>query len=61
MNKEQEEAPLEDPRVRRNRLAQERHAIRSEEQRVVDVSQRVVQRVVRSDVHRATDASRRVT
>jgi hypothetical protein len=26
MNKEEEEAPLEDPRVRLNRLAQERHA-----------------------------------
>ncbi len=38
MNKEQEEAPLEDPRVRRNHLARERHAIRSEEQRVVDAS-----------------------
>jgi hypothetical protein len=36
MNKEQEEAPLEDPGVRRNRLAQERHAARSEEQLVVD-------------------------
>jgi hypothetical protein len=26
MNEEKEEAPLEDPRVRWNRLAQERHA-----------------------------------
>jgi hypothetical protein len=26
MNKEEEEAPLEDSRIRRNRFAQERHA-----------------------------------
>jgi hypothetical protein len=29
MNEEEEESPLEDPRVRRNRLARERYAARS--------------------------------
>jgi hypothetical protein len=28
MNEEEEEAPLEDPRIRRNRLAWERHVVR---------------------------------
>jgi hypothetical protein len=30
MNEEEEEAPLEDQRLRRNRLARERHAVRFE-------------------------------
>jgi hypothetical protein len=36
MNEEEEEAALEDLRVRQNYLAQERHAVRSEEQRATD-------------------------
>jgi hypothetical protein len=39
MKEEEEEAPLEDPCVCRNCLAQERHAAQSEEQHAVDVSQ----------------------
>jgi hypothetical protein len=38
MNEEEEEAPLEGPPVRRNRLARERHAARSKEQCVADAS-----------------------
>jgi hypothetical protein len=38
MNEEEEEAPLEDPRVRRNHIARERHAAQSEEQHVMDAS-----------------------
>ncbi len=38
MNKEEEEAPLEDSHVHRNRLAWERHDARSKEQCAVDVS-----------------------
>jgi len=39
MNEEEEESPLEGPRLCRNRLARERHAARSE-QRVADASRR---------------------
>jgi len=46
MNEEEEEAP----RIRRNRLARERHATRSKEQRVVDASRRAAQRPTRSNV-----------
>jgi hypothetical protein len=49
MNKEEEEAPLEDLRIRRNRLARERHAARSEEQHVVDANWRATQRAAHSD------------
>jgi hypothetical protein len=38
MNEEEEEAPLEDPHVHRNRLALERHAARSEDQHAADAS-----------------------
>jgi len=38
MNEEEEEAPLEDPRIRRNRLARERHVVRSKKQCVVDAN-----------------------
>ncbi len=38
MNEEEEESPLEGPRVRRNRLARERHVARSKEQHVADAS-----------------------
>jgi hypothetical protein len=43
MNKEEEEAPLEDPRICRNRLAREKHVVWSKEQRAVDASRRAVQ------------------
>jgi hypothetical protein len=38
MNKEEEEAPLEDPCVRQNRFAREKHNVRFEEQRATDAS-----------------------
>jgi len=44
MNEEEEESPLEASRVRRNRLAQERHAARSKEQRAADASRQEGQR-----------------
>jgi len=44
MNEEEEESPLEGPRLRRNRLTRERHAVRSKEQRVADASRREGQR-----------------
>ncbi len=44
MNEEEEESPLEGPHVCRNRLAQERHAVRSKEQRAADANQREGQR-----------------
>ncbi len=58
MNKEEEEAPLEDPCVRQNHLAEERHVARSEEQCVADASWRVAQRAMCNDVQIVTDASR---
>jgi hypothetical protein len=50
MNKEEEEAPLEDPRIHWNYLARERHIVRSEEQRVADASRWAIQKGVCSDV-----------
>jgi hypothetical protein len=44
MNEEEEESPLEDLRVRRNRLAQERHTVQSKEQRATDASRQAAQR-----------------
>jgi len=38
MNEEEEESPLQARRLRRNRLARERHAARSKEQRAADAS-----------------------
>jgi len=38
MNEEEEEAPLEDPRIRQNHLARERHPTRSEKQRAADAN-----------------------
>jgi hypothetical protein len=38
MNEEEEESPLEDPRVRQNYIAREKHAARSKEQCAVDAS-----------------------
>jgi hypothetical protein len=49
MNEEEEESPLEDPLGHRNRLARERHAARSEEQRAVDASRQAAQRATRND------------
>ncbi len=59
MNEEEEEAPLEDSRVRRNRLARERHAARFEEQRATYASWRVAQRAACSDAQIVADANRR--
>ncbi len=49
MNEEEEESPLEDSCVRRNRIAQEKHAARSKEQRAMDANRRATQRVAHSD------------
>ncbi len=49
MNEEEEETPLEDPHVRRNRLARERHIVRFEEQHAAHASRQAIQRAVRSD------------
>jgi hypothetical protein len=46
MNEEEEEAP----RVRQNRLARERRATQSKEQRVMDASRRAAQRPTCSNV-----------
>jgi hypothetical protein len=43
MNEEEEEAPLEESRVCQNCLAQERHAVRFEEQRAMNASQQAAQ------------------
>jgi hypothetical protein len=40
MNEEEKEAPLEDPRVRQNRLARERHVTQFKEQHATDASRR---------------------
>jgi hypothetical protein len=50
MNKKEEEAPLEDPCVRRNRLAREKHTAWSKEQCAVDANRRATQSGARSDV-----------
>jgi hypothetical protein len=59
MNEEEEEAPLEDSRIHRNRLARERYATRSEEQRATYASRQVAQRAARSDAQIVADAKRR--
>jgi hypothetical protein len=61
MNEEEEEAPLEDPHIRRNRLARERHAARSEKQREANANRRATHRATRNDAQIAADASRRAT
>ncbi len=61
MNEEEEEAPLEDSRIRQNRLARERHAIRSKKQRAIDANRRAIHRATCSDAQIATDANRRET
>ncbi len=61
MNKEEEEAPLEDSRICRNRLARERHAARSEKQCAADAHRRATHRAARSGAQIAADASRRAT
>jgi hypothetical protein len=61
MNEKEEEAPLEDSRIRRNHLARERHAARSKKQRVADANRRATHRVARSDAQIAADASRWAT
>jgi hypothetical protein len=57
MNEEEEEAPLEDPRIRRNGLARNRHTARFEEQRAVDANRRAIHRAARSDAQIAADAN----
>jgi len=59
MNEEEEEAPLEDSRIHRNRLARERHVARSEKQRAADANRRATHKVARSDAQIVTDASQR--
>ncbi len=61
MNEEEEEAPLEDPRLRRNRLARQRHASRSKKQRAADANRRATHRAARSDAQIVADASQRKT
>ncbi len=60
MNEEEEEAPLEDSHVRRNRLARERHVAQSEEQCAVDASWQAVQRGACINVQIVMDASWRI-
>jgi hypothetical protein len=60
MNKEEEEAPLEDPRIRWNHLARERHVAWFEEQRAADANHRATQRVMRSDTQIALENVTRV-
>jgi hypothetical protein len=55
MNEEEEESPLEDPRVRRNYITREKHATRSKEQRAVDANQRATQKVARNDAQIALE------
>jgi len=52
---------MEDPCIRRNRLAKERHVVRSEKQRAADANRRATHRVARSDAQIAADASWRAT
>jgi hypothetical protein len=59
MNEEEEESPLEDPRVRWNCLAREKHAARSKEQCAMDTSRRVTQRAARSDAQIALENAAR--
>ncbi len=60
MNEEEEEAPLEDSRIRRNRLARERHVARSKEWRAAYANRRVAQRAARSDAQIVVDANQRI-
>ncbi len=61
MNEEEEEAPLEDPRIRQNRLAREKHTARFEKQRATDANRRATHRATHSDAQIAADVSRRAT
>jgi hypothetical protein len=61
MNEEEEEAPLEDSRVRRNRLARDRHAVQSEKQYAANANRQAAQRAMRSDAHIAANTSRWAT
>jgi adenylate kinase family enzyme len=61
MNEEEEDAPLEDLRIRRNHLARERHVARFEEQRAADANRRAIHRATCSDAQIAADASWRAT
>jgi hypothetical protein len=58
MNEEKEEAPLEDPRVCRKRLAREKHVARSEEQRAAIARRWAAQKGARNDVQIAANANR---
>jgi hypothetical protein len=61
MNEEEEEAPFEDLCIRWNRLARERHTVRSKEQRAANANWRATHRDVRSDAQIAADANWRAT
>jgi hypothetical protein len=54
MNEEEEDTPLEDPRVHRNHIAWERHTAQFEEQHAMDASWRAAQRGVRNNAQIAT-------
>ncbi len=54
MNEKEEETPLEDPCVRRNCLAWERHIAQSKEQHATDASRQAAQRGARNDAQIAT-------
>ncbi len=57
MNEEEEEALLEDPCIRWNHFAREKHVVRSQKQCVADANQRAAQRGARNDAQIAADAS----
>jgi hypothetical protein len=59
MNEEEEEAPLEDSRIRRNCLVRERHVPRFEKQRAVDANRRATHRAAHNDAQIVADANRR--
>jgi hypothetical protein len=56
MNKEEEESPLEGPRIRRNRVARERYVAQSKEQCVADASRQEAQKA--HSAQRVANASR---
>jgi hypothetical protein len=58
MSEEEEESPLEGPRVRQSCLAGERHAAGFKEQHAADAIQRAGQRIARNNEHIAVDATR---
>jgi hypothetical protein len=60
MNKEEEEAPLEDRHVHQNCLAQERPVAQSKEQRTADANWQATQRGAHSDTQIATNVSRQI-